>query len=77
MDNEELYFVGDVVEIFFSDADIKHWIGFRAKVLPWPEEEEQYVDGVPHNWLQPLSERPDGYGMGQFMCPTRNLRKVG
>jgi hypothetical protein len=77
MDTEKRFFVGDVVEIFFSNAGIKRWIGFRAKVLPWPEEEEQYVDGLLHNWLQPLSERPDGLGMSPFMWATQNLRKVG
>ncbi len=77
MDSEQMYLVGDIVEIFFSDAGIKKWIGFQAEVLPWPENEEQYVDGMLHNWLKPLQQRPDGFGMNEFMWPTRSLRKVG
>ncbi|ASR77652.1 hypothetical protein SEA_PARADIDDLES_223 [Streptomyces phage Paradiddles] len=45
-------------------------------VEPWPEGEEQWVDGMLHNWLLPLYRRPDGFEYSPFMWPTRNLEKV-
>lgn len=72
----ELYNVGDIVEIFYSESGIRMWKGFQAEVMPWPIDEEQYVDGLLHNWLKPLSDRPDGFERSEFMWPTQNLRKV-
>ncbi|QJD50945.1 hypothetical protein KNV00_gp074 [Streptomyces phage Bmoc] len=77
MDSEQMYLVGDIVEIFFSSSGNRKWVGLKAEVLPWPENEEQYEDGELHNWLKPLSDRPDGLERIEFMWSTRNLRKVG
>lgn len=72
----KLYFVGDIVEIVANDAGNNKWIGFQATVEPWPEEMEQYEDGILNNWLSPNSNRPDGFAMREFAWPTRNLKKV-
>ncbi|ASR76618.1 hypothetical protein SEA_TRIBUTE_227 [Streptomyces phage Tribute] len=74
---ETLFLVGDEVEVVWSDSMRIEWIGFRATVLPWPEGEEQYEDGLLQNWLKPAYNRPDGFGMSEFMWPTKNLIKVG
>ncbi|UGL63189.1 hypothetical protein SEA_BARTHOLOMUNE_231 [Streptomyces phage Bartholomune] len=76
MDTEKRFFVGDVVRIVASRSERSEWIGFLAMVEPWPEEEEQFVDGYLHNWLLPITERPDEFGYSPFMWPTRNLEKV-
>lgn len=72
-----MHFVGEVVEITSSENGNDKWIGVKAMVEPWPENEEQFVDGLLHNWLSPFFNRPDGFGTSEFMWPTRNLKKVG
>lgn len=77
MNTEKRFFVGDIVEIVGSDNTDDVWVGFQALVEPWPEHEEQFVDGLIHNWLMPLSNRPDGFQLSNFMWPTKHLKKVG
>lgn len=74
--DQKVFFVGDRVEIVSSDGLCFNWTGFRATVLPWPKDEEQWEDGMLQNWLMPESNRPDNYGMKEFMWPANNLRKV-
>lgn len=76
MDTEKRFLVGDVVRISGSENGNDNWIGFLAMVEPWPEDEEQFVDGLLHNWLLPICERPDGFEYSPFMWPTRNLEKM-
>jgi hypothetical protein len=72
-----MFLVGEVVEIIGSDNGNDQWIGLQAIVEPWPEDEEQGVDGMLQNWLMPLTNRPDRFGTSEFMWPTHNLKKVG
>lgn len=72
-----MFLVGDIVEIVATDSGRGEWIGFQATVLPWPENEEQYEDGLLQNWLQPNYNRPDQFGMKPFMWPVKNLVKIG
>jgi hypothetical protein len=72
-----MFLVGDIVEITGSQNGNDQWIGLQAIVEPWPEGEEQGEDGMLQNWLMPLSSRPDGFEMSNFMWPTMYLKKVG
>jgi hypothetical protein len=77
MNTEKRFFVGDIVEIVSTNSGNSDWIGVRAIVEPWPENEEQFLDGLLHNWLSPIYNRPDGFGVSEFMWPTQSLQKVG
>jgi hypothetical protein len=76
MNNNGPFFVGEIVEIFYSENGNKKWYGLKAEVMPWPEHEEQFVDGLIHNWLKPLTKRPDEYEFSEFMWPMQNLKRV-
>lgn len=75
MDTEKRFLVGEVVKIVGVEGASKDWLGFMAMVEPWPEEEEQFEDGMLHNWLMPIYARPDGYEYKKFMWPTKNLER--
>ena len=72
-----MFTVGDEVEVVWSDSGRIEWIGFRATVLPWPEEMESNIYGDPHLWLKPNYNRPDKLGLSEFMWSTKNLIKIG
>lgn len=76
METDKFFFVGEVVEIIRTDGASKGWIGFQATVRPWPENEEQYEDGILNNWLSPNSNRPDGFEMMEFAWPAQSLKRV-
>ncbi len=62
-----MFEVGDIVEIFGASF-WPEWDGFRATV----------VDGnsTLGTFLEPLSDRPDGYYRHGFYWPTDQLRKI-
>lgn len=58
---------GDIVEIFDGDGGHMTWMGLQCKVIN-PDS--------PHTYLKPLSERPDGFGVAEFVWPTDKLKLV-
>lgn len=65
---------GDLVEIHSKDSH--KWNGFRARVAVPPKGKEPLGGSPGSVWLEPLSNRPDGFGRAGFFWFTTEVKKV-